>query len=61
MFQEVFLFLKSVEMMGFKSFADRTRIEFSGGISALLGPNGSGKRSCVTIRPGLTVAVMIAR
>jgi chromosome segregation protein len=44
---EGFLFLKSVEIMGFKSFADRTRIEFSGGISALLGPNGCGKSNVV--------------
>ena len=43
----MFLFLKSVEIMGFKSFADRTRIEFSGGISALLGPNGCGKSNVV--------------
>jgi chromosome segregation protein len=42
-----FLFLKSVEIMGFKSFADRTHIEFSGGISALLGPNGCGKSNVV--------------
>ena len=41
------MFLKSVEIMGFKSFADRTRIEFSGGISALLGPNGCGKSNVV--------------
>ncbi|MBB6479128.1 chromosome segregation SMC family protein [Spirochaeta isovalerica] len=41
------MFLKSVEIMGFKSFADRTRIEFSEGISALLGPNGCGKSNVV--------------
>ncbi len=41
------MFLKSIEIMGFKSFADRTRIEFSGGISALLGPNGCGKSNVV--------------
>ncbi len=41
------MFLKSVEVFGFKSFADRTRIEFSEGISALLGPNGCGKSNVV--------------
>jgi len=41
------LFLKSIELFGFKSFADRTRIEFSGGVSALLGPNGCGKSNVV--------------
>ncbi len=34
-------------MLGFKSFADRTRIEFTDGISALLGPNGCGKSNVV--------------
>ncbi|MBN2616722.1 MAG: AAA family ATPase [Spirochaetales bacterium] len=33
--------------MGFKSFADRTHIDFSPGISALLGPNGCGKSNIV--------------
>ncbi|MCL1818044.1 MAG: AAA family ATPase [Spirochaetaceae bacterium] len=41
------MFLKNVELFGFKSFADRCRIEFSGGISALLGPNGCGKSNVV--------------
>lgn len=41
------VFLKSVEIFGFKSFADRTVIEFSEGISALLGPNGCGKSNVV--------------
>ena len=41
------MFLKSVELFGFKSFADRSRIEFRDGISALLGPNGCGKSNVV--------------
>ena len=45
--KESALFLKSLEIFGFKSFADRTKIEFSDGISALLGPNGCGKSNVV--------------
>ncbi|GAB6277342.1 MAG: AAA family ATPase [Rectinema sp.] len=41
------MYLKSLEIFGFKSFADRLRIEFSQGISALLGPNGCGKSNIV--------------
>jgi len=37
------LFLKRLEIHGFKSFADRVEIEFSPGINAIVGPNGSGK------------------
>jgi chromosome segregation protein len=39
--------LKSIELFGFKSFAERTRIEFTRGTSALLGPNGCGKSNVV--------------
>ncbi|MCK5736160.1 MAG: AAA family ATPase, partial [Spirochaetaceae bacterium] len=41
------MFLKRIEILGFKSFADRTVIEFNEGISALLGPNGCGKSNIV--------------
>lgn len=37
------MFLKKIEMIGFKSFADRTKIQFDQGITAIVGPNGSGK------------------
>lgn len=41
------MFLKKLEVFGFKSFADRTHIEFADGVTALLGPNGCGKSNVV--------------
>src|SRR5262245_65839423 len=41
------VFLKSLTMKGFKSFADKTTLEFEQGVCVVVGPNGSGQSNIV--------------
>ncbi|HCO18844.1 MAG TPA: hypothetical protein DIT39_04450, partial [Tissierellales bacterium] len=37
------MYLKKVDIQGFKSFAEKTEVEFNSKVTAIVGPNGSGK------------------
>lgn len=41
------MYLKEIKAVGFKSFADKIKIDFTSGISGVVGPNGSGKSNVV--------------
>ncbi|MBV8264522.1 MAG: AAA family ATPase, partial [Candidatus Eremiobacteraeota bacterium] len=41
------MYLKSIDLFGFKTFAERTHLDFHPGVSGIVGPNGSGKSNFV--------------
>ena len=47
------MYLKKMELQGFKSFADKTILEFKSGITSVIGPNGSGKTMLFRALSGL--------
>ena len=47
------MYLKNIEVQGFKSFAQKINFEFHNGITGIVGPNGSGKSKSYVLYLGL--------
>ena len=53
--------LKTLTLSGFKSFPERTRLDFGPGVSVVVGPNGSGKSNITDAVLGRSAAVPAGR
>src|SRR5699024_8685448 len=45
--RRIIMFLKQLDTVGFKSFAERAKVDFVPGVTAVVGPNGSGKSNII--------------